>query len=83
MPTKNKKDKPKRIFGVDVSRNDVKEAANLEAFKKANPNIFDHLPAHQEDEAYKELAAEGYIIAPAAAPAKVPPAASASANSNS
>lgn len=47
--------RPKRIYNVDVVRSLVKPGKNLEEFKTANPNIFDHLSKDEEDAAYAEL----------------------------
>lgn len=55
---KDKAEKPKRIFDVDVNRAAIKPANSLDEFKKVNPSIFDHL-GDQETKAYEELWAEG------------------------
>jgi hypothetical protein len=54
----DKKEKPKRIQGVSVNRAAVKKAVDLEAFKKANPEIFSHLSDEDQTAAYAELFAE-------------------------
>lgn len=59
----DKKEKPKRIKDVSVNRAAVKKADNLEAFKKANPEIFSHLSDEDQAAAYGELWAEGYSSA--------------------
>lgn len=69
MSNEKKTDKPKRIHGVDVNRAALKTAANLDAFKAANPHIFDHLGVN-EPAAYAELWEEGYAT-PAAAGASL------------
>jgi aldehyde:ferredoxin oxidoreductase len=63
----DKKEKPNRIKGVSVNRAEVKKAASLEEFKKVNPEIFSHLSDEDQDASYKELYAEGYSSATAAA----------------
>lgn len=65
----DKKEKPKRIQGVDVNRSALKKGANVEEFKKLNPEIFSHLA--DPNSAYAELYAE--VNPPAAAkPAATP-----------
>lgn len=59
----DKKESPKRIQDVDVNRDALKKGANLEEFKKINPDILSHLA--DSNSAYAELYAE--VNPPAAA----------------
>ncbi len=54
MARVQKNEKPKRYHGVHVVLDQVKKATSLDEFKKANPNIFDHL-GENENAAYAEL----------------------------
>ena len=70
MPeNKDKKPKPPRIHDVDINRAAVTKAPSIDEFKKVNPEIFSHLSAEDQDDAYKALFAE---FPPAAAAAVVP-----------